>query len=44
MGYFIYIGIYSGKPTHDQIMAACLHPAAAFTFATQVSAGVTSRV
>ena len=35
MGFFIYIGIYQGKPSHSQIMAAMLHPACAFTFGTQ---------
>jgi len=37
-GYFIYVGIGAGSggvaPTRNQVMAACLHPAAALTYGT----------
>ena len=35
MGFFIYIGLMNSKPSRGSILAACLHPAAAFTFGTQ---------
>lgn len=35
MGFFIYVGLINSKPTKSTILAACLHPAAAFTFGTQ---------
>ena len=35
MGFFIYIGLMNAKPSRGSILAACLHPAAAFTFGTQ---------
>ena len=34
MGFFIFIGIQGGAPSRSQILAACLHPATAFTFGT----------
>lgn len=34
MGFFIYVGLINSKPTRSTIMAACLHPATAFTFGT----------
>jgi ABC-2 family transporter protein len=34
MGFFIYVGLINSKPTRSTILAACLHPAAAFTFGT----------
>ena len=34
MGFFIYVGLVNSKPTRSTILAACLHPAAAFTFGT----------
>jgi hypothetical protein len=34
MGFFIFIGIEGGAPSRSQILAASLHPAAAFTFGT----------
>jgi len=38
MGFFIFIGMISSKPSRGQILAACLHPAAAFTFGTNAFA------
>ena len=34
MGFFIYIGLQNSNPSRGTILAACLHPAAAFTFGT----------
>ena len=34
MGFFIYIGLQNSKPSRSSILAACLHPAAAFTYGT----------
>ena len=34
MGFFIYIGLMNASPSRNSILAACLHPAAAFTFGT----------
>ena len=34
MGFFIYIGLMNASPSRSSILAACLHPAAAFTFGT----------
>jgi ATP-binding cassette, subfamily A (ABC1), member 3 len=34
MGFFIYIGLMNSKPSRSSILAACLHPAAAFTYGT----------
>eukprot|EP00605_Chrysophyceae_sp_TOSAG23-4_P000940 GSChrysophyteH1.ASY1.ANO1.1040.1 assembled CDS len=39
-GYFIYVGIGTAGLPRSQLMAACLHPAAAFTYNTTM--GVTS--
>ena len=33
-GYFIYVGLASSNPTRNQVLAACLHPAAALTYGT----------
>ena len=33
-GFFIYVGMMSSNPSRSQILTACLHPAAAFTFGT----------
>ena len=34
MGFFIYIGLQNTNPSRSSILAACLHPAAAFSFGT----------
>ena len=34
MGFLIYTGLQNAQPTRNQILGACLHPAAAFTFGT----------
>jgi hypothetical protein len=33
-GFFIYIGLETANPSRESLLAACLHPAAAFTFGT----------
>lgn len=38
MGYFIYIGLENSSPSRSQVILACLHPSAAFTFATMAIA------
>jgi hypothetical protein len=34
MGFFVYVGLSSANATRSQILARCLHPAAAFTYGT----------
>jgi ABC-type multidrug transport system fused ATPase/permease subunit len=33
-GFFVFVGLQNAEPTRAQILAACLHPAAAFTYGT----------
>ena len=33
-GFFVYIGLQTAAPSRSQLLAACLHPSAAFTYGT----------